>query len=56
MKALFVTSEMADFLKAGGLGDVAAHLPRALHRRGLDVLVLMPAYPALLAQSSAMRT
>ena len=55
MKVLFVTSEMADFIKAGGLGDVAASLPRALNRRGLDVRVLIPAYPALLAVSSAMR-
>jgi starch synthase len=55
MKIVFVTSEMADFVKAGGLGDVAACLPRALCRRGLDVRVLIPAYPALLAASSAMK-
>jgi len=55
MGVLFVVSEMADFVKAGGLGDVAASLPRALCRRGLDVRILIPAYPAVLAASSAMR-
>jgi starch synthase len=46
-QALFVTSEMADFLKAGGLGDVAAALPRAL-RASCDVRILIPGYPAVL--------
>ena len=46
---LFVTSEMAPWVKTGGLGDVAAALPAALHRAGHDVRVLLPAYPALLA-------
>jgi starch synthase len=47
-RALFVTSEMADFIKAGGLGDVAASLPRALRGRS-DVRVLIPGYAAVLA-------
>ncbi|MDV3468597.1 glycogen synthase GlgA [Stenotrophomonas sp. C3(2023)] len=46
-RVLFVASEMADFIKAGGLGDVAASLPRAL-RSGCDVRVLIPGYPAVL--------
>lgn len=46
---LFVTSEMAPWVKTGGLGDVAAALPGALHRARHDVRVLIPAYPALLA-------
>ena len=29
-KILFVTSEFADLVKVGGLGDVSAALPRAL--------------------------
>ncbi len=46
-KALFVTPESADFLQAGGLGEVSAALPRAL-RPGCDARVLLPAYrPAL---------
>ncbi|MCM2130247.1 glycogen synthase GlgA [Larsenimonas rhizosphaerae] len=40
---LFVTSELADFVKVGGLGDVSAALPRALLRY-YDMRVLMPAY------------
>lgn len=49
MKTLFVTSEFAGFAKAGGLGDVSAGLPRALRRRGVDVRVLMPGYPGVIA-------
>ncbi len=52
--ALFVVSEMADFVKAGGLGDVAAALPRELRRR-YDVRVLIPGYPAVLARAGAVR-
>ncbi len=48
MKVLFVTSEIAPWVKTGGLGDVAAALPAALRAEGLDVRVLVPAYPALL--------
>lgn len=44
---LFATSEMAPWVKTGGLGDVAAALPAALHRAGHDIRVLLPAYPAL---------
>ena len=54
IRSLFVTSEMADFIKAGGLGDVAASLPRALHHRGMDIRILIPAYPAVLAAASSM--
>ncbi len=46
-RVLFVTSEMSDFLKAGGLGEVSAALPRAM--RGLcDVRVLLPGFPAVI--------
>ncbi len=51
MKVLFATSEFADFAKAGGLGDVSAGLPRALRRRGIDVRVLLPAYPEVIAKA-----
>ncbi|MBL8916787.1 MAG: glycogen synthase [Archangium sp.] len=44
MNVLFLSSEVAPFAKTGGLGDVAAALPRALHRRGHDVRVFMPFY------------
>ena len=48
LSILFVTSEMAPWVKTGGLGDVGAALPAALHRAHHDVRVLIPAYPALL--------
>ncbi|MBL9038124.1 MAG: glycogen synthase [Archangium sp.] len=44
MRVLFLSSEVAPFAKTGGLGDVAAALPRALHRRGHDVRLFMPLY------------
>jgi starch synthase len=47
MKVLFATSEIAPWVKTGGLGDVAAALPPALARTGCDVRVLLPRYPAL---------
>ncbi len=52
MNVLFVTSEFADFVKAGGLGDVSAGLPRALARRGIDARVLLPAYPEVIAKAT----
>jgi glycogen synthase len=51
MKVLFATSEFADFAKAGGLGDVSAGLPQALQRCGIDVRVLLPAYPEVIIQA-----
>lgn len=47
MKVLFATSEIAPWVKTGGLGDVAGALPVALRRAGGDVRVLAPRYPAL---------
>jgi starch synthase len=44
LDVLFLSSEVAPFAKTGGLGDVAAALPRALHRSGHDVRVFMPLY------------
>ncbi len=47
-KILFVTSEMFPLIKTGGLGDFSASLPAALAAAGDDVVVLLPAYRALL--------
>lgn len=47
MKILFVTPELAPWVKTGGLGDVSAALPPALRQAGADVRVLLPWYPAL---------
>ncbi|MCX7897329.1 MAG: glycogen synthase GlgA [Rhodocyclaceae bacterium] len=47
MRLLFVASEIAPWVKTGGLGDVAGALPAALARLGIDVRILVPRYPAL---------
>ena len=44
MRVLFVSAEVSPFAKVGGLADVAAALPRALHGLGVDVRVAMPKY------------
>ncbi len=49
LRILFVTSEIAPWVKTGGLGDVAAALPEALVKAGVDLRLLVPAYPALTA-------
>jgi starch synthase len=49
LRVLFVTAEIAPLVKTGGLGDVSAALPLALRRMGVDVRVLVPGYPAVLA-------
>ncbi len=45
---LFVTSEIADYFKTGGLGEISAFLPRALKRQGHDVRILIPGYRGVL--------
>lgn len=52
-KLLFVTSEMSDFVKAGGLGEVSAALPRQL-RGSCDVRVLIPGFRQVRAAKPAM--
>lgn len=47
MKILFVASEAAPYVKTGGLGDVIGALPRALARRGHELLVVVPRYGAI---------
>lgn len=42
-RLLFVTSEMGDYIKAGGLGEVSTALPRQL-RAFCDVRVLLPGF------------
>ena len=47
MKIAFVASEITPFAKTGGLADVAAALPRALHQRGHELCVFMPLYASI---------
>jgi starch synthase len=49
MKVLFVASECAPFIKTGGLADVIGAVPKTLSGMGVDVKVMLPAYPALRA-------
>jgi starch synthase len=48
MRVLYATPECAPWIKTGGLGDVAGALTAQLHRDGVDIQVLMPAYRILL--------
>jgi starch synthase len=48
-RVLFVTPEIADFVKVGGLGEVSAALPRSL-LANCDVRVLVPGYRPILAR------
>ncbi len=49
MKILFIASEAYPLVKTGGLADVVGALPSALRRLGLDVRLLLPAYPQALS-------
>ena len=53
MRILFVSSELAPFAKTGGLGDVAAAIPRHLHALGHDVRPFVPMYARVEAPGRA---
>ncbi len=46
MEILFVTTELAPYVKVGGLADVSAALPKTLKSLGHRVTIVMPRYAA----------
>lgn len=53
MRVLLASSEAWPLVKTGGLADVAGSLPPALVGLGLDVRLLLPAYPCTLQAAAA---
>ena len=49
LQILFATSEISPLVKTGGLADISGSLPAALRESGVDVRVLVPGYPSVLA-------
>ncbi len=47
MKVLFLASEMAPFIKSGGLGDIIGSLPYALSKKDIEVSVFIPMYNSI---------
>jgi starch synthase len=48
MRVLSVASECVPLIKTGGLADVVGALPTALAAEGIDMRVMLPAYPGVL--------
>ena len=49
MKVLSASSELFPLVKTGGLADVTGALPAALKPHGIDMLSIVPGYPAVMA-------
>jgi starch synthase len=49
IKILAVASEVFPLVKTGGLADVAGALPAALAHHGVEMRVMVPGYPAVMA-------
>ncbi len=49
MRVLSVASEIFPLVKTGGLADVVGALPAALAPKGVEMLSLVPGYPAVMA-------
>lgn len=55
-KILFVASEAAPFVKAGGLGEVMFSLPRSLKELGYDARVMIPRYAGVDQEKYKLKT
>lgn len=53
-RVLFVSSEVFPLAKTGGLADVSAALPAALAGLGVDIRLILPAYPGVLDRVSGL--
>lgn len=53
LKVLFVSSEVAPFIKVGGLADVVGALPRTLVGQGCDARVILPLYKKIKQNQAA---
>ena len=53
LKICFAAAEATPFAKTGGLADVAAALPQALHKSGHDVRVFIPFYSRIVPRDIA---
>lgn len=56
MKVLFIVSEVEPLAKTGGLADVAAALPKALHALGHDVRLAVPLYQAISRKQAVLKS
>lgn len=50
MRILFVSSEAYPLIKTGGLADVSGSLPAAIRDLGINIRILLPGYPSVLAK------
>jgi starch synthase len=50
IRVLSLASECAGWVKTGGLADVVGALPRAIAAHGVDMSVMIPAYPQVLSR------
>ena len=55
MRVLYASTEVYPALKTGGLADVNAALPAALRAAGVDVRLLLPAFPALMGAAEGLQ-
>ena len=56
MDILFAASEAHPLVKTGGLADVAGSLPRAIKNSQQDIRLILPAYPAAIANAGKLKS